>query len=31
VAEILRGHYEKEKEPLWSVFVGNVWVIGIAG
>ncbi|KAG0124854.1 ankyrin repeat-containing domain protein [Tuber indicum] len=30
VAGILRDHYEKEREPLWSVFVGNVLgVIGI--
>ena len=32
VAEVLREHYEKEREPLWSVFVGNVLeVIGIGG
>jgi len=32
VAGVLREHYEKEREPLWSVFVGNVLgVIGIGG
>ena len=32
VVVVLREHYEKEREPLWSVFFGNVLeVIGIGG
>ena len=32
VAGVLKEHYEKEREPLWSVFFGNVSeVIGIGG